>query len=158
MNEGLKELKRMAYENACCRCQYYIDKKCTNKGECVWKTIEKELKEYETFKTGLILGNMSVVDNKILKEYQEFKDIAKRYNWDDITSEIFNVKADKKYRDLFSSAIIHIQEDYRKARALEIIKELPDKYKEGLIYILLNALNEREISQEQFDLSKEVLL
>lgn len=45
MTKGLKELKRMAYENACCRCQYYINNKCTNKGECVWKTIEKELKE-----------------------------------------------------------------------------------------------------------------
>ena len=47
MNKGLEELKRLAYENACCRCQYYIDKKCTNNVECVWKTIEKELKELE---------------------------------------------------------------------------------------------------------------
>lgn len=47
MSKGLEELKRMAYENACCRCQYCIDNKCTNKGECVWKTIEEELKELE---------------------------------------------------------------------------------------------------------------
>ena len=46
-NKGLEELKRLAYENACCRCQYYIDNKCTNKGECVWKTIEQELKRKE---------------------------------------------------------------------------------------------------------------
>lgn len=50
MSKGLEELQRLAYENACCRCQYFIDKKCTNKGECVWKTIEKELKEREQYK------------------------------------------------------------------------------------------------------------
>lgn len=50
MSKGLEELKRLAYENACCRCQYCIDNKCTNKGECVWKTIENELKEYEQLK------------------------------------------------------------------------------------------------------------
>ena len=44
MSKGLEEFKRLAYENACCRCQYYIDKKCTNKHECIWLDIEKELK------------------------------------------------------------------------------------------------------------------
>ena len=53
MSEGLEELKRLAYENACCRCQYYIDKKCTNKGECVWKVIKQELEEYESHKVFL---------------------------------------------------------------------------------------------------------
>ena len=62
----------------------------------------------------------SIIENE-LKDYQEIKEIAKRYSWDDVTSEIFNVKTDKKYRDLFDSAIINIQKDYRKARVLEII-------------------------------------
>ena len=66
--------------------------------------------------------NIEIIE-KELKDYQEIREIAKHYNWDDITSEIFNVKTDKKYRDLFNSAIVNIQEDYRKARALEIIKE-----------------------------------
>ena len=59
---------------------------------------------------------------KDLERLEEIKEIAKRYNWDDITSEIFNVKTDKKYRDLFNSAIVDIQKDYRKARALEVIE------------------------------------
>lgn len=46
----------------------------------------------------------------------------------------------------------------RYKKALEIIKALPDKYKEGLIYILLNALNERKLTQEEYELLKEVLL
>ena len=62
-----------------------------------------------------------VIENE-LKDYQEIKEIAKHYNWDDITSKIFNVETDEKYRHLFNSAIVNIQEDYRKARALEIIK------------------------------------
>ena len=49
--KGLEELKRLAYEIACCRCQYYIDNKCTNKGECVWKIIEQELKALEIIKS-----------------------------------------------------------------------------------------------------------
>ena len=40
------------YYSACCRCQYYIDKKCTNKGECIWLDIEKELKRLEEIDNG----------------------------------------------------------------------------------------------------------
>ena len=110
--------------------------------ERVWKPIEKEL-----------------------KEYQEIKEIAKRYNWDEITSEIFNVKTDKKYRDLFSSAIVNIQEDYRKARVLEIIKNKNvNAYgikhsKDVHDYNLTYASNGKEqLTQEEYDLLKEVLL
>ena len=51
--------------------------------------------------------------------------------------------------------LIAIEKDLK---ALEVIKELPEKYKEGLFYILLNALNERKISQEGYDFLKEVML
>lgn len=46
----------------------------------------------------------------------------------------------------------------KELKALEIIKNLPNKYKEGLLYILLNVLNERKITQKEYDLLKEVLL
>lgn len=91
---------------------------------------------------------------KELKEYKEIKDIAKHYNWDDITSEIFNIKTDKKYRDLFNSAIVNIQEDYRKARALEIIK----RFSHYDIHFLNYLLSEEKIAKEEYDLLKEVLL
>ena len=39
--QSFEDLK---YYSACCRCQYYIDKKCTNKHECIWLDIEKDLK------------------------------------------------------------------------------------------------------------------
>lgn len=102
---------------------------------------------------------------KELRDYQEIREIAKRYNWDDITSEIFNVKTDRKYRDLFSSAIVNIQEDYRKARALEIIKR-----KVVLVDVLVESENtndynefvskseDRHLTQGEYDLLKEVLL
>lgn len=79
--------------------------------------------EYNIPKSLIIVqkDNMEIIE-KELKDYQEIREIAKRYNWDDITSEIFNVKTDKKYRDLFNSAIVDIQKDYRKARAIEIIE------------------------------------
>ncbi len=47
---ALEELKRLAHENACCRCQYYENGECKNKGECVWSNIEKELKALEIIK------------------------------------------------------------------------------------------------------------
>lgn len=68
------------------------------------------------------LTSERAIIEKELKDYQEIREIAKRYNWDDITGEIFNVKTDEKYRDLFNSAIVDIQKDYRKARVFEVIK------------------------------------
>ena len=72
MSKGLEELKRLAYENACCRCQYYIDKKCTNNYECVWKTIEKELKELEERREMMRRFNDAcvpmILDNEIEKK------------------------------------------------------------------------------------------
>ena len=50
MSKGLEALKELKYFNACCRCQYYIDKQCTNKDECCYMSIEKELKALEIIK------------------------------------------------------------------------------------------------------------
>ena len=100
---------------------------------------------------------------KELKEYQEIKEIAKRYNWDDITSEIFNIKTDKKYRDLFNSAIVNIQEDYHKARAFEIIKVKKVQVATLLLsntcvgYNFARGLLGEDLTQEEYDLLKEVL-
>ncbi|MBR3917168.1 MAG: hypothetical protein IKJ59_00325, partial [Clostridia bacterium] len=80
------------------------------------------LNQYGGDKDKQVVNDELYTIEKELKDYYEIKEIAKRYKWDDITSEIFNVETDKKYRDLFDSAIVNIQEDYRKARALEIIK------------------------------------
>lgn len=100
---------------------------------------------------------------KELKDYQEIKEIAEHYNWDDITNEIFSIKTDKKYRDLFDSAIINIQEDYRKARALEIIKEkVVDIY---LLYATKNLEDynsslmqyNANLTQEEYDILTEVM-
>ena len=99
MTKGLEELKRLAYENACCRCQYHKDGECHNdKGECVWKTIGKEL-----------------------KDYSEIKEIAKHYHWDDFVKDTHTVDTDEKYLRLFNAAIPGIQADYRKARAFEVV-------------------------------------
>lgn len=71
-SKGLEELKRMAYENACCRCQYYIDKKCSNNGECVWKTIEKGLKAFDIVLSKVQLGGF--IDSlQKTKNYEEYK-------------------------------------------------------------------------------------
>lgn len=48
---GLEELKRLAYENACCRCQYYGKKGCSlcvsnDQESCIWIEIENELKAF----------------------------------------------------------------------------------------------------------------
>lgn len=110
---------------------------------------------------------------KELKDYQEIKEIAKHYNWDDITNEIFSIKTDKKYRDLFDSAIINIQEDYRKARALEVIKTKRVNIARLMICLSLKEYNkyifdeyrhdveriqERVLTQEEYDSLEEVLL
>lgn len=100
---------------------------------------------------------------KELKDYQEIKEIAKHFNWDNFTSEIFSVETDEKYRDLFNGAIVDIQKDYRKARAFEIIKKyismnrafknLANKEALNLTLIEIKAL----IPDEEYNLLKEVL-
>ena len=50
MKSNLDELNRLAYENACIRCQYYVDGKCFNRGECVWKGIREELEAFKVIK------------------------------------------------------------------------------------------------------------
>jgi hypothetical protein len=50
MSKGLDALKNTMYLMACCKCQYYKENKCKNKGECFWKTIEQELKALEIIK------------------------------------------------------------------------------------------------------------
>ena len=113
MSKGLKELKRLAYENACCRCQYYIDKKCTNNYECVWKTIEKELKDKEKFEelvnTDLDLF-MKMVDIKgLIEDYQKFKKaleiIKKIPSFEDYLWEVY-----ANYNDLIKEEFNFIKE------------------------------------------------
>lgn len=55
-----EELKRLAYENACCRCQYYENKKCNNKDTCVWKQIISDLEEYESIVDCLADYNLDI--------------------------------------------------------------------------------------------------
>lgn len=103
---------------------------------------------------------------KELKDYQEIKEIAKHFNWDDFTSEVFSVETDKKYRDLFNSAIVDIQKDYRKARAFEIIKEKKVNVSALLELDNLQQYNDycdmvggcKRLAQEEYDLLKEILL
>lgn len=69
MNKGLEELERLAYENACCRCQYWSEKGCSlhyqdNYRSCVWLCIERELKAFETIdKKSVIVELVRKTDN-----------------------------------------------------------------------------------------------
>ena len=141
----------------------------------------RHIHDMECGKDESINKDFDVIE-KELKDYQEIREIAKRYNWDDITSKIFSVETDKKYRDLFNSAIVNIQEDYRKARALEIIKEnkvnvpsLITLFKSQTSYEDYEQLwdndirwqltknwdiqfSRKKLTQEEYDLLKEVLL
>lgn len=125
------------------------------------------LNQYGGDKDKQVVNDELYTIEKELKDYYEIKEIAKRYKWDDITSEIFNVETDKKYRDLFDSAIVNIQEDYRKARALEIIKNKRVNVGYLIIPATLEEYNElvtgsiagkdRQLTQAEYDLLKEVL-
>lgn len=88
---GLEELKRLAYENACCRCQYYENGKCQNKGECVWSSIEKELKAFEIIKrTALKLVSLEDDTTICKKGRYAFYD-AELYGSKDLTKDEFDL-------------------------------------------------------------------
>ena len=146
--EEIEELRNICYQhgNSWCPISDFFND--------IERTKNANYNKNQAFKDLWLIVNIILEKEKKLKDYQEIREIAKHYNWDDITSEIFNVKTDKKYRDLFNSAIVNIQEDYRKARALMVIKK----------HIKINAHRifsdgyENELTQEEYDLLKEVLL
>ena len=52
LNNTLKLIDNLAYNNACCRCQYYKNKICTNKDKCAWVLIKDELQRIVNGKVG----------------------------------------------------------------------------------------------------------
>jgi len=72
--QGFEDMK---YYSACCRCQYYIDKKCTNKGECVWKNIENELKEKDELAQALSI--VTCENGELLKYKKALKIISQNF-------------------------------------------------------------------------------
>lgn len=112
---------------------------------------------------------------KELKDYHEIKEIAKRYHFDDLAKDTHRTDTDEKYRLLFNAAICDIQEDYRKARAFDIIKKKSsldfdyirnadnyDKYLKHFGKVIQEMLRSGEsvhfaVTQEEFDLLKEVM-
>ncbi len=77
---GLEEFKRLAYENACCRCQYHENGKCQNKGECVWSNIEKELM---LFRLLLKIALSDESDREFIQNATE-EDIRESYRNDEL--------------------------------------------------------------------------
>lgn len=68
----IKELKRLAKENACCRCQYFKNKKCNNKDvkSCVWKQITRELEKLEYIrKYDYVIGDSEKGTRKLWWEH-----------------------------------------------------------------------------------------
>lgn len=121
MGKGLEELKRLAYENACCRCQYYTDNKCTNKDTCVWLEIETALKDYER-------------RLKLAKEYEDVNKVGKRLKAFEIIKE--------KRVDITTLMDCDNAEEYNRWVPI----------RSHYTYQPL------EVTQEEFDLLKEMLL
>ena len=48
--EDLGELQQIAFDNACIRCQYCLDKKCWASADCFWFDKAKKLKAIEIIK------------------------------------------------------------------------------------------------------------
>lgn len=117
--------------------------------------ILESVKEIREYLHGDVFASVEERLNIIEEEVKEYQNIAKRYKWQNITSGIFDVKTDTKFQDLFSSAILDIQKDYRKARAFDIVK-----YRKLLNYVLKNekCANMYHLSKEEKDFLKEMLL
>ena len=45
----LFSLDKLAYQDACCHCEYYINDVCTNKTGCFWTDLKKALTDYQKF-------------------------------------------------------------------------------------------------------------
>ena len=72
MSKALETLKNTMYYLSCCNCQYNINDECSNKDECCWKTIEKELKAFEIIKKHHQLNFDIIYLSKDFYEYVDF--------------------------------------------------------------------------------------
>ena len=99
---------------------------------------------------------------KELKDYYEIKEIAKHYNFEDLGHEVYKIDTDREWQLKFDAGIVSIQEDYRKARAFDIIKEIcVVKFNDETQSILIRTpdnVSKTIKSKEQYDLLKEALL
>lgn len=87
MSKVSEDVRRLAYENACHQCQYWEDDSCTNKGECVWSSIENEAKAFELIKEKEVEVALirywfdHYTDEEALAKYN------KLYHWKPLTME-----------------------------------------------------------------------
>lgn len=58
-----------------------------------------------------------------LEDYYEIKEISENYHFNDLGHDVFKVETDRKWQLKFDAGICDVQEDYKKARAFELIKE-----------------------------------
>lgn len=52
----LDDFYDLKHYSACVVCQFYKNKKCTNNQECIWNTLERELKALEIIKECCIVA------------------------------------------------------------------------------------------------------
>ena len=100
------------------------------------------LERIKPYADSSIDGELDIIEEE-LKEYEKTKAIRRTTTFD------------KAIEDTLINACPNVA---KKLKALEIIKNMPDKYKDGLVYIFLSLLNARKITTEEYDLLKEVLL
>lgn len=107
---------------------------------------------------------------KYLQSFEEVKEIATHYNWDCLAQDVFSTETDRKWMKLFEAAVLDVQEDYRKARAFDKIKnkkvnvslllntkdyyDYNDHVVRAQIYLHSNA---ECLTQEEFNSIKEAL-
>ena len=105
-------------------------------------------------------------DSREHQDYREIKELASHYHWSDLAHDVFKVETDRKWQLKFEAAICDVQEDYRKARALDIIKT-----KRVNVHVLLDSNDveeyndsvyvcegiEYELTQEEYELLKKAL-
>ena len=142
MNKVLEALNRLAFENACCRCEYYINNKCENKDKCVWLTIKQSLQRLEA------------IDNKQLKD----KDYCSITN-DEVVPILHNIETgnfikcdicDTKWHEGCMCCRKHL----KNSEEFEIIKQALLKAQEQ--EKVLEIIKEKRVNSYYFDIASDV--
>ena len=136
MSKELETLERLAYENACCRCQYYKSNECFNKGECVWKTIEKDLKRLEQLE--IMYSNCVFEGAKQKKTLENIKelfdfDFALRFPSNQPMLRITN----KRTNEYWEIPISKEEYDLLRGDVMRLTKKI-DLEELGYDYVLIN--------------------
>ena len=85
----LDDFYDLKHYSACAVCQYYKNKKCTNKQECIWNTLERKLKALEIIKEKRV--DITFLDTYVKWNWEKYLNRKLKCSEKELTQDEFDL-------------------------------------------------------------------